>query len=454
MKKIIGLSIGYNFVEISAINGSTYSNRAFLSKINLSNFLEQELAQLDLQENDEIIISTKWAGSTLKYDSDSNIALLLTSGFEQWPRLRQPIYNKKFKRNPKRHDALISNDYIFGVTERTSADGTITKKLEIEDLEFLDKKLSLLKINTIAIGFLHSNINSENEMQAAKYFKEKNYTVLCSSEHNNSHNEVARWWRTVLDAYVVESFNIHLNSIVDIFKQNKVKFKIINSQGNLFNTESEQYFNSLFGRDVSLKHANQSYDNILYFGLEDFSWINSLKTLNEFETEFGPVSIEFPDIQKMNIQPTQLISPSKWNIAEFVDEELHYEPGPMLLGRSLKPCFLDLLFFTNRLDLKIFNEISSPLAKGRIKEQLYTFAKDSDYEKYPEELANYLLEIANYKIAHFIHKNIRSKNDILCTGPLAKIIVEQISKLLPNTKFVLDENAEFSESISNTKFKD
>lgn len=175
----IGLSVGQSFAEFTAIGPDKrkIQNRWFIPRVPLLTGLEKLFSENPELKGSTIKVTTELAHLIMKRRAGPSIALLLTSGFEDWPRIRQPLKEQTLTLSPHRSSPLINRDLIFGVAERTDAQGNILEELKTEDLEFLTSKLQLTETKQIAVGFLHSTLNPTNEKKAAAYLREKGFEV-------------------------------------------------------------------------------------------------------------------------------------------------------------------------------------------------------------------------------------------------------------------------------------
>ncbi|MAF92580.1 MAG: hydantoinase/oxoprolinase N-terminal domain-containing protein [Bdellovibrionota bacterium] len=449
MQNRIGIHIGMSFLEIAAkLNDEDHFRRYFLAEVSEADAIDQFLSDLDLPEKTNLQISTKWTERIVDKRIGAQMAMFVTEGFQNWPQLRQPAFNKRVLRQPFRNEAVIPSDYIFGISERTDASGKIEKAPNIEELEFLHSKLQLMDIKTISIGFLHSHKNPENEQQVAKYFSELGYEVLCSHMQKEA-NEVSRWWRSAMDAYVYELFNEYKSQLSPVFEKHNLTAEYIDNHSKLFTEDKTRYFASRFGRAASLREYHKKSQHVLYLGLEEFTYINPQTTLENFESEFGPISVSNVKQQKMGIQPTQIISPCDWKIFQFEKRELGFEPGPMLMGKSVTPCFLDLLFVNGQMDsISSLEKQIRPNSKSRILESMYTYTKDTEFEGKLDELVNQMRETAYKKLCIQLGKLVPANESIVLSGPLAKMMYPEIQSKIKSFQLELDKDCDFIDSLA------
>lgn len=457
MSEKLGFHIGFSFIEAFALIGEErFEKRYFLSEFTESKAIEDFLKSLPENSIESANITTKWSERIIQKKIGTNIALLVTEGFQNWPNIRQPAFHKRFSRQPQRTESVISDDFIFGLSERTTESGEILTKPSEEEVDFLHSKLKLMGITTIALGFLHSNSNPANELWVEERFKKLGYKVLCSHKLSTKDNEVARWWRSVLDAYVVDVFGEQKSEINQILSKSNIRPKFLNNHAKSFLDEEESFFSSIFGRAHCVAENFPEEKYILYLGLEDFLLLEPGEKKPIYKSAFGPVGINHTKQTRLGIQPTQIIAPNNWKLFRFENEELGFEPGPMILGKSLTPCFLDLLYVNKQLDkFESLADMIRPNSKSRILETLYTFTRDTEYEKDMDGFIAKMRSIAYKKLALEL-SGLIGAGKLLVVGPLATVISPELKELMGNSKVTLGKNSAFVDAYATaiTEVKD
>ena len=212
-------------------------------------------------------------------------------------------------------------------------------------------------------------------------------------------------------------------------------------------SSSEELFpmNSLFGEIAHLKSQLKSkldgVGYITHFGLEDFYSFDLEDPASQiWNSPYGKVAMTVPGTRPLKLQPTAVIESNFWGVPAVTSRTVGFEPGPMCLGRGLRPTLLDVLFLTGELNSvsflnSYFNEKSMP----RIRESLIAMCEDPNKELTTRDVINSTLELAMRQI--LIELDGQKKNVFI--GPLASFFKQKLRKLEPNLKIdVLDENTE------------
>ncbi len=180
---------------------------------------------------DEIIHATTIATNAILGQVNlelPEIALLTTKGFKDVIEIgrqnRPELYNPFFDKPTP----LVPKDKRYEVDERVNAEGKVIKKVDEKEVENLIKSI---KADAIAISFLHSYINPENEKIVAsiarKYFK----YVSVSHEIAPEPREYERTSTTVLNAKLMPIVSRYLEALESLKIGNPPIFIMASSGG-------------------------------------------------------------------------------------------------------------------------------------------------------------------------------------------------------------------------------
>jgi hypothetical protein len=432
----VWLNIGESFAHLlkKDLSEKWKSVSWFQPSTPLVNGIKSAIAQLEITEG-EILVTSRLPQMILGKRIGAPIALVVTSGFEEWPRIRQPVSNLHLSLRAKRSRTLVDSELVFGISERTLPDGKIETPIDFEELEQLASKFELSNIKTVAIGLMHSGSNPENELKVKSFFESKGFSVVASHEVKSPGNEVSRWWRAYLNAYMNSSFEETIASLKEVEAETKLTFKFVDSLGETFESSPSQFFDTNFGFHGFL-FDEKSSEAILYLGLENFSLIYPERETSPLNTEVGPVSVERKKAIDLVIQPTSLIETDLFGNGVVSSIVKGYEPGPICFGRGLNPLFIDLLA-CKKLDVGLA-PLESLLKQGlcdKISKAVKTFfsGKIRDEEQDP---VDFVLDTAISDIAGQIRAT--SIKRISVQGAFA-------SSLIPLLKPKLQEHVEIIE---------
>ena len=379
----LGLAIGKSFAELTGTLASKDSGggarvepepfvrtRWYLPKKNLADGLKEALRALPPEVKD----GTLWVAShsvdrILERRQGKPPAVLVTTGFESWLPLSQPVISARFSRSATRESLPIEHDMVFGITERTKPDGTILTPVGREELEFIAAKLELLKIKDVAITLLNANSNAENENTVAAFLRDKGFRTNQSHLHRNE-NVVDRWRRTIEASFAEAAISEERDLIQEAIKA------IGDERGGtweLFSWSPDgprpwiefAAGTARGGLDAALANSATHLKStaVLHCGLDGLTLFTPKNTI--VKQTFGtPVRL------------TQLVKHGEWPFPNFTDADSGYEPGPMLFGRSHQLAALDILHLQERLqEIEGLTPLISERSRPRILETLFTLAK-------------------------------------------------------------------------------
>ncbi len=438
MSSKLRLHIDATLAEISGNTSSsqTVSKKWYLPKLSLKDGLTQFFNEYTEFKNDTLLVTTSYGQHVLDKYAGESPALLVTSGFESWPFIRQPTYGRHASAKPRRANSLLSPDFVFGLSERTLADGTLEKEIGMEEIDFLISKLKFVDVKHVAIGFLHSGVNPKNEETLARILRENGFEVSTSysysipGDEKSHYNEVARWWRTFINAYLKAPMSEFLKPLMDFTTEHGIKIQFGSAGEN-----SGQLTDSLY----ALEHliCNDAKDDILYLGLHSFNLLikNSMSTI--IESSWGPVLVNAPDIIELPLQPTQEITTNHYGVLDFSPNKLGLDPGPMIFSRTLRPTLLDLLAVTQMEspNFPTFEGLNKE-SFGKIKNAISLLARSSKMSQHEAE--KHLLDIFVERTV-FAIRAAYPKKELKVAGPLAKSFVSILSKAHVPLKLVIHD---------------
>ena len=131
-------------------------------------------------------------------------ALLATRGFRDVLELRRHVRVTTYELWADPPAPLIPRHLRIPIDERTYSDGSILRRVPREEIEAAVAHLREQGVDSVAIAFLHSYVNPENEQEAARLVRElaPELAVTTSAEVLPQIKEYERTSTTVVNAYV------------------------------------------------------------------------------------------------------------------------------------------------------------------------------------------------------------------------------------------------------------
>lgn len=158
----------------------------------------------------------------------ARIGLITTKGFADVLKIGRQKRAHLYRLDYARPLPLV--DHYFELSERVSSEGVIILHPAEEEVLAVVEQLKSLAIESVAICFLFSFLNPENERAVRAVLERNGLNVSCSSEVLPEFREYERMSTTVLDAYLKRIVDSYITSIESILAQ-KVQFYVMQSNG-------------------------------------------------------------------------------------------------------------------------------------------------------------------------------------------------------------------------------
>lgn len=191
-----------------------------------------------LEETHLFLHGSTVAINTMLERSGARTALITTRGFRDIYEIGRINRPDSFNLRHRKHSPLVERDLRFELTERLMADGTVYQTLNQKELAALCRKLRALKLDAVAVLFLHSYRNPIHEQQVRDYLKRElpHLFVSISSDLSQEYREFERTSTVVANAYIGPRVDRYLGEIEDKLKGVHFggKFLVVQSTGGLY----------------------------------------------------------------------------------------------------------------------------------------------------------------------------------------------------------------------------
>jgi len=162
------------------------------------------------------------------------IALITTKGFKDIIEIgrqnRPSLYDLNFVR-PK---VLVSRNMRFEIDERTNVDGEIIKPVDQVSAKKIADLMEKKKPEAVAISFLHSYVNDNNEKQILELFKDRFRYISLSSEVAPEPREYERTATTVVNSALAPVLSEYLRKLeTSLYGKYNPTMSVMSSSGGL-----------------------------------------------------------------------------------------------------------------------------------------------------------------------------------------------------------------------------
>jgi N-methylhydantoinase A len=243
----IGVDIGGTFTDVAAVDSQ---GRLHIGKRLTTHGAENEgaiQAVLDTGIDPNASGTLLAHGTTLVINAllerrGANVALVTTSGFADVLDIgrgnRSDLFNLRFHRQAP----LVPRELRFEISERVNSDGSIGHVPTDEDLEALVAQLANARAESVAVAFLNSYANPENEELVAEYIRRHlpDAPVTTSSSLSRQWREYERFTTATANAYIAPVAHRYLNRLVNGVSEGgfRGEFVVLDSSGGAMTLET------------------------------------------------------------------------------------------------------------------------------------------------------------------------------------------------------------------------
>ena len=350
----------------------------------------------------EIIHGTTVATNALLEREGAKTCLVTTKGFEDVIEIKRQNREKLYDLLWSPSVPLVPSELRFGVSERTDYLGRILAAPDAAEVGEIMEKISSLGVEAIAICFLHSYVNPENERTVAAALAQLGIPITISSELVAEFREYERTSTTVLNSYLIPKVSEYMRSLSRRLEE---KFlSIMQSNGGIISAEQAAggpakivlsgpaggvvgafEICALSGRKkiITYDMGGTSTDISLCDGKISFTTENTL----------GGVAIKVPmiNISTIGAGGGSIAYIAEGGILKVGPRSAGADPGPACYGKGVLPTVTDANIVLGRMDPGWFLGGEMKIHPERSFEALRSLAPDHPVE----EIAESVVKISN-----------------------------------------------------------
>ena len=239
----LGVDIGGTFTDIVILapDGTIFSKKVLSTPEDYSRAIESGVVALlaetgiDAGELTEFAHGTTVATNAVIERRGGKVALVTTRGFRdvlELGRFRSPrLYDLRFRKP----DPLVERRLRFEVEERTSGKGEVLVPVDLDALDRLAERLVEEGVHAVAVCFINSYVNPENELAAMRRLQARlnDIPVSASAQLLPQIQEYERTTTTVVNAYIRPVVERYVSALVKRMRKIgvKVPLTIMQSSG-------------------------------------------------------------------------------------------------------------------------------------------------------------------------------------------------------------------------------
>lgn len=212
----VGIDTGGTFTDFVLFDGKSISTHKVLSTpSNPSQAIIRGLRDVlgEGIKGTQIVHGTTVATNTLLERKGARVALITTKGFEDVIEIGRQNREKLYDLFWEPPEPLVERELRFGVRERTDFKGRILIRINSEDVKRLRTRLMGLKVEGIAISFLHSYANPKNEEEVERLLKPLGIPISTSSRVLPEFREYERTSTVVANSYLLPKVKSYMDEL-------------------------------------------------------------------------------------------------------------------------------------------------------------------------------------------------------------------------------------------------
>jgi len=229
----LGIDVGGTFTDFVAYNhgdGNYKVYKVLSTPSNIILAIIKGIKEMGINSNEIKIFAhgTTVSTNTIIEKKGAKTALLTTKGFRDLLQFRRTNRDDVYNLQWDPPSELIPRNLRFEIDERTDAEGNILKEVNKVEVEVKLKHLIKTGVESIAVVFLHSYLNPQNEQVIKKIIQNKypEIKVCVSSDILREWREFERTSTCVVNAYLAPVLNNYLEKLEKEMKKEGYTRKI------------------------------------------------------------------------------------------------------------------------------------------------------------------------------------------------------------------------------------
>lgn len=151
----------------------------------------------------------------------ARVAMITTNGMRDILEADSGVRGILYDIKGRRAEPLVKRSWRYGVTERVLVNGEIAQSLDTDELKEVLYRIAKTDAEAVAICFLHSYVQDENERKAEELVQRilPNLFVSISSKVSRYAREFERFSTTVLNSYIGPLMSPYIGSIHNLLRE-------------------------------------------------------------------------------------------------------------------------------------------------------------------------------------------------------------------------------------------
>lgn len=349
--------------------------------------------------------------NTLLERKGARVAFVTTSGFEDSIEIGRQARPKLYDFFFDRVQPLVPSDLRFGVDERTNPEGKLERSPATSELEALRKAMERGKPQSIAISFLFSFANPQNEQAVADTLQPLGIPLSLSHQILPEFREYERASTVVVNAYlqpVMERYLRRLESALTESAGKNSRVFVMQSSGGItaLNTAAHEPVRTVLSGPAggvvgaSVVARCSGFDRIIGFDMggtsTDVVLVDRVpRAGSEGEVAGLPVRVPMLDIHTVGAGGGSLARFDAAGALRVGPESAGAAPGPICYGRGEQPTVTDANLLLGRLQPDRFLGGQFVLDLDRTRNIVKSWLKANHSSLSAEEFSEGVIRVVN-----------------------------------------------------------
>ena len=351
-----------------------------------------------------VVHGTTVATNALLERKGGRIALITTAGFEDVLFIGRQTRRNLYSLRPEERFFLLPGERALGMRERTLASGRIETKVTRAEVRRVLTRVLKSGAEAVALCFLHSYVNPENENVVAEALRRAGIMASISSRLLPEHREYERMTTTAINAYLMPVMDRYLSELDR--RIGKADLRIMQSNEGYISPARARLepiktaLSGPAGGVVGASHLAKAagFKNVISFDMGGTSTDVSLiegGIRRSHESRIGDFPIRLPviDIHSVGAGGGSIAFRDRGGSLRVGPQSAGADPGPACYGKGEVPSVTDANLFLGRMDPEFFLGGKMKILPDRSRDAIGHLARAIG--KTPKEAALGVVDIAN-----------------------------------------------------------
>ncbi len=396
----IGVDAGGTFTDFVVVedNGRLHTFKLRSNPAAPASVILRGIEQVAMGRAAQVVHGSTVATNALLERKGARTAFVTTAGFEDLLEIGRQNRAELYNLTPSPRRGLIDRSLCFGVPERAFHDGTISRKPTPQQLAALGRRVGAMKVQSIAVCFLHSYRNPANEKLVTDALKQLGLYLSISHEVSPEFREYERASTTAVNAYVGPLMDAYLKDLeghnIAIMQSSGGFLSASEARKHAVRTVLSGPAGGVVG---ALQTARQSgIRKILGFDMGGTSTDVSLADGTPRETTEAivdglPIRVPMLDIHTVGAGGGSIARLDSGGLLRVGPQSAGAEPGPACYGRGTLPTVTDAHVVLGRIESLLGGAM--PIDAARARQAVGSIAKELKLSV--EAAAAGILRVAN-----------------------------------------------------------